>query len=451
MIITKKAIPRRTFLRGTNAILALPLLDAMVPAFAAASDLVAKPIARLSFVYVPNGVIMDNWTPATEGVAFELTPILKPLAPFRDRLLVLSGLAHNEAHSLPGEAGGDHSRASASFLTCVHPNKTEGANLRLEISVDQVAAKELGKHTQLASLELGLDATDTAGACEPGYSCAYENTLSWRTPTTPLPAENHPRAVFEHLFGDSDSTDSKERLARIRRDRSILDFVTQDAAGFMRGLGSSDCTKLTEYLDAIRDVERRIQLAEEQASRKLPMAKRPVGIPATFEEHAKLMFDLQVLAYQCDLTRVTTFMMGHEQTTRTYAEIGIADAHHPLTHHGGDAAKIAKVIQINIFHAKMFAYFLEKLRSTPDGDGSLLDHSMIAYGGGLSDGNIHSHDNLPILLAGGGAGKIKGGRHLRYPANTPMPNLYLTLLDKLGVPVDGLGTSTGKLDLLSVA
>jgi hypothetical protein len=434
-----------------NVALALPLLDAMVPALATCSDTAAKPAARLSFVYLPNGVIMDRWTPAAEGSAFELTPILEPLAPYRDRILVLSGLAHNEARAAVGEGGGDHSRASASFLTGVHPPKTEGANLHLGVSLDQIAAKELGKHTQLASLELGLDSSDTAGSCEPGYSCAYENTLAWRTPTTPLPAENQPRAVFEHLFGDSNSTDPKARLIRIRRDHSILDYATHTLVSLMQGLGPSDCTKLTEYLDAIRDVERRIQLAEEQASRKLPTLERPVGIPATFEEHAKLMFDLQVLAYQCDLTRVTTFMIGHEQTTRTYAEIGIPDAHHPLTHHGGDAEKIAKVIQINIFHAKMFAYFLEKLRSTPDGDGSLLDHSIIVYGGGLSDGNLHLHDNLPILLAGGGGGGIKGGRHLRYSANTPMPNLYLTLLDKLRVPVESLGTSTGKLDLLSVA
>jgi Protein of unknown function (DUF1552) len=451
MMITKECLPRRTFLRGVGVALGLPLLDAMIPALATASELTVKPATRLSFVYVPNGIMMDKWTPAAEGAAFELTPILKPLAPFRDQLLVLSGLAHNEARALLGEAGGDHSRASASFLTGVHPPRTEGASLRVGISLDQIAAKELGKNTQLASLELGLDSSDTAGSCEPGYTCAYENTLAWRTPTTPLTAENDPRAVFERLFGDSESTDPKERLARIQRNRSVLDSAMQAVAELVRGIGASDCTKLTEYLDAIRDVERRIQLAEEQASRKLPMLERPVGIPATFEEHAKLMFDLQALAYQCDLTRVTTFMIGHEQTTRTYSEIGIPDAHHPLTHHGGDAAKIAKVIKINIYHAKMFAYFLEKLQSTPDGDGSLLDHCIIVYGGGLSDGNLHLHDNLPILLAGGGAGRIKGGRHLRYPANTPMPNLYLTLLDKLGVPVESLGTGTGELDLLSVA
>jgi hypothetical protein len=447
MIITKKCLPRRTFLRGLGVGLGLPLLDGMVPAFAKGLDTGAKPVARLSFVYAPNGImdLQGEWTPAAEGAAFELTPILKPLAPFRDHLLVLSGLAHNEAH-------GTHTSACASFLTGVDPPKTQGANsLRLGVSVDQIAAKELGKNTQLASLELGLDPTDTAGSCEAGYSCTYQKTLAWRTPTTPLPVENNPRAVFEHLFGDSDSTDPQGGLARVRRNRSILDSATQAVASLMRGIGPSDRTKLTEYLDAIRDVERRIQLGEEQASRKLPVVERPVGIPATFEEHAKLMYDLQVLAYQCDLTRVTTFMMGHETTDRTYNEIGVPDSHHPLTHHGGDAEKIAKVIKINIHHAKMLAYFLEKLRSTADGDGSLLDHSIVVYGSGLSDGNIHSHKNLPILLAGGGAGQMKGGRHLRYPTDTPMPNLYLTLLDMVGVPVESLGTSTGKLELLSVS
>jgi hypothetical protein len=449
MIIIKKAVPRRTFLRGVNVTLALPLLDAMIPAFATTVG-AAKPAPRLSFVYVPNGIIMDRWTPVAEGATFEFSPILEPLAPFRDHVLVLSGLAHNEARALAGEAGGDHSRAGPSFLTGVHPKKTGGADLRLGISLDQIVAKELGKNTQLASLELGLDPADTSGQCEAGYTCAYTNTLSWRTPTTPLPVENHPRAVFEHLFGDSDSTDPRERLARIRSDRSILDFASQAVAALLKGIGPSDRTKLMEYLDAIRDVERRIQLAEEQASRQSPMMERPIGIPATFEEHAKLMFDLQVLAYQCDLTRVGTFMMGHEQTTRSYSEIGIPDAHHPLTHHGGDVEKIAKVIRINSFHVKMFAYFLQKLQSTGDGDGSLLDHSIIVYGGGLSDGNLHLHNNLPILLAGGGAGRIKGGRHLRYPADTPMPNLYLTLLDMVGVPVENLGTTTGKLEPLSV-
>ena len=450
MMIFKKAIPRRTFLRGAGATLALPLLDGMVPAMAALRDTAAKPAARLSVVYVPNGMIMEKWTPATEGANFELTPILEPLAPFRDRLLVLSGLAHNSGRALPGENTGDHARAGATYLTGVHPRKTEGADTRAGISADQIAAKQLGKHTQLASLELALDTTELLGQCEAGYTCAYMNTLCWRTPTTPMPMENRPRAVFERLFGDSDSTDPAVRLRRIQRDRSILDSVTRKVAHLLAELGPGDRAKLAEYLDAIRDVERRIQMAEEQSSRELPTLERPPGVPSTFIEHAKLMFDLQVLAYQTDMTRVITFMVGREFGGRTYREIGIPEGHHSLTHHQYKQEKIDKVIRINIYHAQALAYFLERLQSTPDGDGSLLDHMVLLYGGSLSDGNLHWHDNLPIMLTGGGAGQIKGGRHLRYPQDTPMPNLLLTMLDMLGIPVESLGDSSGRLDLLSV-
>ncbi|HEX4425282.1 MAG TPA: DUF1552 domain-containing protein [Terriglobales bacterium] len=451
MIITKKHLPRRTFLKGLGVAVGLPLLEGMVPAFAFANEAVAKPASRISFVYVPNGIIMDKWTPATVGTGFEMTPILEPLTAMRENLLLLSGLSHLEARSLPGEGAGDHARASASFLTGIHPNKTEGADLRNGISLDQIAAKELSKHTQLASLELALDSTETLGACEPGYSCAYTNTLSWRTPTSPMPMENHPRAVFETLFGDSDTTDAKVRQAQIKSDHSILDFVTQGVSRLMQDVGTGDRVKLSEYLDAIRDVERRIQLAESQAPREMPVLERPVGIPSTLEAHAKLMYDLQVLAFQCDLTRVTTFMMGHEQTIRSYVEIGIPDSHHPLSHHAGDAGKMDKVAKINAYHIKMLAYYLEKLKATPDGDGSLLDHSVVLYGSGLSDGNLHLHDSLPVLLAGGGAGKIKGGRHLRYPKDTPMTNLYGTLLDMVGVPADKLGSASGKVEPLSIA
>ena len=448
MIITKKAIPRRTFLRGVGTMVALPLLDGMVPALSAMSNTAAKPPTRLSFVYAPNGMIMDKWTPTAEGVAFELPPILEPLAPFRDRLLVLSGLSHNAAHPLPGEGeAAPHERAGATFLTGVHP-KREG---HVGISVDQIVAQELGQHTQLASLELGLHNMDVVGQCEKGWSCAYLNTLSWRSPTTPLPSENQPRAVFERLFGDNNSTDPAVRLARIQNDRSLLDSVTQATARLLTVLGPSDRATLTEYLDAIRDVERRVRMAEEQSSRELPVLDRPAGIPDDFEEYAKLMFDLQVLAYQTDLTRVSTFMMGREQSNRAFREIGISDAHHGLSHHSNDPVHIAKVLQINIYHSKIFAYYLEKLRSTPDGDGSLLDHSMIVYGSALSDGNLHLVENLPVLMAGGGAGKIKSGRHLRYPGDTPMSNLYLTILDQLGIAVENFGDSTGKLELLSLA
>ena len=451
MIITKKRLPRRTFLKGLGVAVGLPLLEGMIPAFALANDIVAKPASRISFVYVPNGIMMDKWTPATAGPEFEMTPILEPLTSMRENLLLLSGLSHLEARSLPGEGAGDHARASASFLTGIHPNKTEGADLRNGISLDQIAAKELSKHTQLASLELALDSTETLGACEPGYSCAYTNTLSWRTPTSPMPMENHPRAVFEMLFGDSDTTDAKVRQAQVKSDHSILDFVTQGVSRLMQDVGTGDRVKLSEYLDAIRDVERRIHLAENQATREMPVMERPVGIPATLEAHAKLMYDLQVLAFQCDLTRVTTFMMGHEQTIRSYVEIGIPDSHHPLSHHAGDAGKMEKVTKINAYHVKMLAYYLEKLKATPDGDGSLLDHSVVLYGSGLSDGNLHLHDSLPVLLAGGGAGKIKGGRHLRYPKDTPMTNLYGTLLDMVGVPADKLGSASGRVEPLSIA
>ena len=446
MMIFKKAIPRRTFLQGVGATLALPLLDGMVPAMAAVGD--SKRVNRLSFVYVPNGIIMDKWTPATEGAGFEMTPILEQVAPFRDQMLVLSGLDCKHANPLPGEGGGDHERGSGAFLTGSHPKKTGGADIQAGTSVDQIAANELGKQTELASLELTLDFAEFVGGCDPGYSCAYTNTLCWRSHTTPMPMENNPRAVFERLFGSSDTTDPAERLARIRKDRSILDAVTQDVARLQTGLGPADRRKLTEYLDAVRDVERRIQKVEQQSSQELPTLARPVGIPATFEEHYKLMTDLQVLAYQADKTRVITFLVAHEQSTRPYPEIGISDPHHPLTHHSGNQEKIAKVIQINLYHAKMFSYYLEKMRSTPDGDGTLLDHMMIIYGGSISDANVHKHEDLPILLVGGGDGRIKGGRHLRYPKDTPVANLFLAMLNNLGVPAESFGDSTG---LLSVA
>ena len=449
MIITQKALPRRTFLRGIGATLALPLLDSMVPALAAAPAAAQSP-ARLSFVYVPNGMIMDQWTPATLGSNFELTSILEPLAPFRDDMLVISGLAHNTGWALEGEGPGEHARASATFLTGVHPKKTEGADLRSGTSIDQIVAREFRKHTQLASLEVAIDSTEIVGTCDTGYSCAYSNTLCWSSPTTPVPMENKPRAVFERLFGDSDSTDPAERSARLRKDRSILDLVTQDVARLQTKLGHKDRAKLTEYLDSIRDIERRIQIAEDQSDRELPSVERPVGVPPTFTAHCKLMTDLQILAFQTDMTRVITFMMGREQNTRVYDELGIKDAYHPLSHHQNDPSKIAQVHQIDILHSQMFAYFLEKMRSTPDGDGSLLDHSMVVYGSSLSDGNLHVHNDLPILLVGGGAGKINGGRHIRYPEDTPTTNLFLTLLDKLEIPLENFGDSTGRVDLLNV-
>jgi hypothetical protein len=437
MIITRKNIPRRTVLRGIGTALALPLLDAMIPALSAAP----KPTSRFGAVYVPNGIMMENWMPAAEGANFELTPILKPLEAYRNQMLVLSGL-----NSAPPKAmtGAVHARASTRFLTDIPPKPTAGSDLQAGISMDQIAAKALGRHTQLASLEIGLDSKDSAGTGDTGYSRAYGNTISWISPTTPLPMENNPRAVFERMFGESGSTDPVARLARMKQQRSILDSVTEKIAQIERGLGSSDCGKLSEYFDAIRDTERRIQNAEEQNAQKLPAIEHPAGIPAAFIDHAKLMYDLYALAYQCDLTRVITFMIGQEFCGRTYPELGIHDGHHAISHHGNDPEKLANLVKINTYHTSLFAYFLDKLRSTPDGDGSLLDHSTIVYGAGMSDGNSHDPTNLPILLLGGGAGQIKGGRHVHYAPGTPLANLHLTLLDRLGVPVNQIGDSTGE-------
>jgi hypothetical protein len=431
--------------RGLGATVALPLLDAMFPAFGTAAEISARTATRLSYITVPNGIVMEKWTPATVGKGYELTPILEPLASFKDRILVLSGLANNEAHKLEGEIAGEHPRACAAYLTGAHPKMTSGADIHCGTSMDQVAAGELGRTTQLASLELGLESSDTVGACESAYSCAYYNTMVWATPTTPLPMENRPRAVFERLFGDS--TDPAERAARVEENRSILDLVSEDVKRLMRLVGDTDRAKLDQYLDAVRSVERRIQIAEQQASKELPSLEKPIGIPEVFSDYCKLMFDLQVLGFQSDITRVSTFMTGHEMSNRAYPELGFGDQHHSLTHHQGDVQKIAKVIQVNIFHAKLFRYYLETMQSVPDGDGSLLDHSLILYGGALSDGNQHLYKDLPLLLVAGGVANIQGGRHIRYPQDTPIANLYLTLFDKLGVTADPFGDSTGKLDL----
>ena len=449
MTITKKAISRRTVLRGLGVSVSLPLLDSMVPALTAFQKTAAKPVNRFGAVYVPNGMVMPHWTPSGEGNAFEFTPILKPLEPFRDRLLILSGL--NSTPPAKQGAVGVHARASTRFLTDVPPKVTNGADLEAGISMDQIAARELGRHTQLASLELGLESTESGASCDNGFNCVYTSTISWRGATTPLPTEHNPREVFERLFGDTTSTDPATRLARIQQERSILDSVSQRIARLGQRVGSGDRAKLDEYFEAIRDIERRIQNAEQQSATELPVVDQPAGIPATFEEHAKLMFDLYALAYQCDLTRVITFMIAHEFSGRTYPQIGVADAHHPISHHQNDPARLAKLVKINTYHMTLFASFLEKLRSTPDGDGSLLDHAMIVYGAGMSDSNAHDPKNLPILLAGGGAGRLKGGSHVRFPKDTPLANLHVTLLDKLGVRVEKLGDSAGELPQLSIA
>ena len=442
MIITKRSIPRRTVLRGFGAAVALPILDGMVPALTALTKTAARPTSRLGVVYVPNGIVMDQWTPAVEGTGFELTPILRPLSQYRDRLLVLSGLSNKGPDPI-------HETGATSFLTGVPPKRTQGSQLQAGISMDQEVAKEFGRHTQLASLELALESGEDVGTCGGGYTCAYTNTICWRSATTPLPMETNPRVVFERLLGDVGGTDPTARLARIEQKRSLLDAVTEKVARLKRDLGQRDLSKLAEYLDAVRDVERRIQKAEMQVDQPLPEIAAPLGVPAVFEEHAKLMFDLQVLAYQTDLTRVTTLMVSREYSGRTYPEIGVPEAHHPTSHHQNDPEKLAKLTRVNTFHTTLLAYFLDKLQSTPDGDGSLLDNMTLLYGGGLSDGNRHNSDNLPILVAGGGAGRIRGGRHLRCPDPTPMSNLHVTLMDKLGVPVERFGTSTGGLDVLS--
>jgi len=447
MIITKKSLPRRTFLRGAGATLALPFLDSMVPALAATVG--AKPALRLAFVYHPVGMIMDRWTPAAEGTAFEFTPTMKALAPFREQLVVLTGLAQVNGRAL-GDGAGDHAREGATWLTGVHPKKTEGSGIRAGISADQIAARELGRNTQLASLELGLESPSLAGGCDSGYSCAYTNTVSWRSPTTPLPVEVNPRLVFERLFGDGDSTDPAARRAVLSEQRSILDYVSGSIDRLETKLGKSDRSKLSEYLEAIRDIERRIQKAEQQSAEvKLPLMERPAAAPEAFEDYARLMMDLEVMAFQTDMTRVITLMLGRAGSNRSYRAIGVSDGHHSITHHQNDPVKINNVAKIDAHLVETFAYLVQKMKATPDGDGSLLDHTMIVYGSSLSDANAHTHHDLPTVLVGGGACRIKGGRHLRYPKDTPLNNLLVNLLDKAGVPIDNFGDSTGKLESLS--
>jgi hypothetical protein len=441
--IMKKHLPRRTFLRGVGAVLSLPVLDSMVPAFAATTG--PKPSVRLAFVYHPVGMIMDRWTPKVEGAGFEFTPTMKALEPFRENIVVLSGLAQVQGRAL-GDGAGDHAREGATWLTGVHPKKTEGIGIRAGVSADQVAAQEFGKSTQLGSLEIGLESPSLAGGCDSGYSCAYTNTLSWRSPTTPVPVEINPRAVFERLFGDGDSTDPAARLKAMAEQRSILDYVAGSIDRLESKLGAADRNKLSEYLEAIRDVERRIQKAEQQnALFKVPVMERPASAPEEFEDHAKLMTDLQVIALQTDMTRVVTFMLGRAGSNRSYRAIGISDGHHSITHHQNDPVKIDKVAKIDAHLVKTFAYFLEKLKSTPDGDGNLLDHSLVVYGSSLADANAHTHHDLPIVLAGGGCGQLKGGRHLRYEKDTPMNNLLVGVLNKAGVSVEHFGDSTGHL------
>ena len=449
MIVTGKYLPRRTFLQGLGTLVALPMLDAMVPAFARNRYPNLKSPIRMAFAYVPNGIVMEDWTPKATGPNFEFTRILNPLEGLREDILVLSNLDSHTGNAL-GDGPGDHARAGASFLTGVHCRKTAGTDIHGGISVDQVAAGKLSGVTRFASLELGCEDSRTVGDCDSGYSCAYTNSLSWRTPGNPMPPEVNPRAAFERLFGTEDRTlDPETRARRARYRKSILDMVTENTRDLVKTLGPGDRRKMDEYLFSVRDMERRIESAEKDP-RQLPKGvdKPPPGIPFEFPDYVKLMCDLQVLAFQSDLTRVSTLVFGREGSNRVYPEIGIADPHHPLTHHRNNPEWIDKVTRINTLHIELFAYLLRKLKSTPDGDGTLLDHSMIVYGSGIADGNKHTHEALPVLLAGRGGSTLKPGRHLTYPTGTPITNLYLSMLERVGAPQESIGDSTGRLNQL---
>ncbi len=448
--ITKKHLPRRTFLRsalgaGVVTKIALPLLDSMVPSMTALAATAASPKSRLGFVYIPHGAVMDKWTPAREGAGFEFTPILKPLEAHRDKVVVISGLAAIAAES-QGDGGGDHSRCAPCYLSGVHAKRTEGDDIRAGMTIDQIAAEKIGQDTPLPSLELGIEDTGLVGVCDVGYSCAYMNTIAWKSPSTPLPMEINPRVVFERLFGDGSS--EAERMANKQQDRSILDSVTQETNRLQKGLGAQDRARIADYLDNVREIERRIQKAEKQASNStLAVPETPIGVPESFDEHAKLMFDLQALAYQADITRVSTFMLARDLSQRTFPQIGVPEPHHSVSHHGNNPATIAKLAKINNYHATLLAYFIEKLKSTPDGDGTLLDHSMIMYGSSMSNSNEHNHFPLPLLLIGGASGHLQGGRHLKFPERTTMANMLLSILDKSGIHMDKLGDSTGILEI----
>jgi hypothetical protein len=442
MYLTRKYLSRRTLLRGLGTTIALPFLDAMIPALAPAAAV--TPTKRFGVVYHPNGVIYDQWQPTGEGTNFQLSPTLKGLEPFKQKLAVITGLASDNAEAL-GDGGGDHSRACGSYLTGVHVKKSD-TSLENAVSMDQILAKSWENETQLSSLQITADENSLLGSCDLGYSCAYSSTISWLTPTLPLMAENNPRVLFERMFGSSDSTDARIRAARLQQDKSLLDSVNDRVNQLQRKLGASDNRKVNDYLTSLRDVERRIQKAEEQSSKALPDVAQPAGIPDTFEAHVRLLYDLQLLAYQADLTRVITFMYGREQTGRPYPQIGVPEPHHPITHHQADPVKMDKCCKIQRYHVMLFAEYLDKLQKTPDGDGSLLDHTVILFGSGISNSDRHTHGPLPTVLVGG---LVKGGRHLIYPEHTPLTNLQLTLLNKLGVHSEKLGDSNGQFTELA--
>ncbi len=437
MTFLTKTLPRRTVLRGLGATVALPLLDAMHPAFTLRGQAAPGPVARFQAFYVPNGMAIPYWKPKGEGTGYELSPILGPLASFKDQMIVLSGLNASWNYI--------HAGASGSFLTGTTRGGTNEIEIIADVSMDQLLARHFQDETQVPSLQLSLDPPNNAGACTGNLSCVYTHTLSWRSPTLPLPTESNPRAVFETLFGDSGTTDPEARAERLQQHKSLLDSVGDKLAALRRELGPGDQTKMEEYTDAIRDVERRIERAEEQSDLELPTVEQPQGAPSDFEDHYDLMMDLQVLALQSDLTRVIAFMIGKEQSARPYPQIGVPEAHHPLSHHNDDPTLVAHMSKINAYHTSLFARYLEKLRATPDGDGALLDNITILYGSGISNSTRHSGIDLPLMLAGGGAGRLPSGRHIRYTDEPSMANLLVTLMDKMGVPVERIGGSTGAL------
>lgn len=439
--ITRKSLPRRTFLKGVGASFALPLLDAMIPAATAAIKTPADGVRRLGYIFMPMGCDESRWTPGSEDTLDKLSPILDSLKPVKDQMTVFTNMELRPAYP------GSHATSNSSFLSAAKAKVTESSDYYLGTTADQVAAKQIGHQTQLPSLELAMDLMQTVGQCDNGYACVYQNNLSWSSPTTPLPAEAHPRLVFENLFGEGGTPE--ERRAALRERASLLDSIADDMNRLKRELGASDQARVSEYLDSIREVERRIQNAEtDSKDNPLPDLERPMGVPASYADHARLMFDLQLLAFQADITRVTTFQIARETSNRTYPEIGVPDPHHPLSHHGDDPNKIARMAKINAFHVSLFAEYLEKLQNTPEGNGSLLENVLLLYGSGIGNPNVHNHTNLPIILAGGAAVGMKGNRHIRYDKPTPLANLHLTLLDKVGVKLDKFGDSNGKIDNL---
>ena len=440
MMMSRKSLPRRTMIRGLGTAIALPLLDAMIPAMTAEAATVANPskLRRLGYIYMPMGCDISRWTLPGDDL-LQLSPTLSPLSSVRQHVTAISNIEIRNAYP------GTHATSNSSFLSCATAKRTESTDYFLGTTADQIAARQIGQQTQLPSLELSMDLMATVGQCDNGYACVYQNNLSWSSPTTPLPSEAHPRIVFESLFGEGGTPD--DRRAALRKRASLLDSIGAEITRLKNSLGPADREKMTEYLEAVREVERRIQQAEARAKdNPLPDLDRPLGVPASYAEHARLMFDLQLLAFQGDITRVTTFQLARETSNRTYPEIGVSDPHHPLTHHGNDPVKIAKVAKINQFHVSLFAEYLEKLQKTKEGNGTLLDHSLLLYGSGMGDPNVHDHQNLPILVAGGAAGKMRGNRHIRFDAPAPMANLHLTLLNKAGIPLDSFADSTGQVD-----